>query len=389
MVQLPEYERIALVLQGGGALGAYQAGVFEGLEQAGIAPNWISGISIGALNTAIIAGNPPGKRAQRLREFWDTICQSNNGFGMVPWLEQSLFGLNDMTRSGLSAMYGMSAMLDGQKGFFTPRFPPPSLYTPGRVEQTGFYDMAPLRATLERLCDFDLINEGHLNVSVGAVNVRTGNFTYFCNDRHRLTPEHFMASGALPPAFAPVHIDGEYYWDGGIMSNTPLGYVLDAQVNADTLVFQVDLWSARGHVPDNMMQVYDRVKEIQYSSRTRLVTNQWARMQRMRGVMAKVLEQLPDKHTLDSDTLEMARAIADSKHCNVIQLIYRDREYESFNKDYQFGISAMRDHWKSGLKDIRNTLSHPEYLAMPDNDISFVTHDIHRNQSQERSRRKF
>ncbi|MGO1767757.1 MAG: patatin-like phospholipase family protein, partial [Advenella sp.] len=171
MVQLPEYERIALVLQGGGALGAYQAGVFEGLEQAGIEPNWISGISIGALNTAIIAGNPPGERAQRLREFWDTICQSNTGFGMVPWLEQSLFRLNDLTRSGLSAMYGMSAMMDGQKGFFTPRFPPPSLYTPGSVEHTGFYDMAPLRATLERLCDFDLINEGHLNVSVGAVNV--------------------------------------------------------------------------------------------------------------------------------------------------------------------------------------------------------------------------
>lgn len=160
MVQLPEYERIALVLQGGGALGAYQAGVFEGLEQAGIEPNWISGISIGALNTAIIAGNPPGKRAQRLREFWDTICQPNNGFGLMPWLEQSLFRFNDLTRSSLSAMYGMSAMMDGQKGFFTPRFPPPSLYTKGSVEHTGFYDMAPLRETLERLCDFDLINQG-------------------------------------------------------------------------------------------------------------------------------------------------------------------------------------------------------------------------------------
>ncbi|ETF03247.1 membrane protein [Advenella kashmirensis W13003] len=386
---MPDYERIALVLQGGGALGAYQAGVFEGLQEAGIEPNWISGISIGALNTAIIAGNPPARRAERLHEFWNTICQSNNGFGLFPWVEQSLFRFNDLTRSSLSALYGMSAIMDGQNGFFTPRFPPPSLYMKSNVEQVGFYDMSPLRETLERLCDFDLINSGHLNVSVGAVNVRNGNFTYFCNERHHLTPAHFMASGALPPAFAPVQIDGEYYWDGGIMSNTPLGYVLDAEVNADTLVFQVDLWSARGHLPDNMLQVYDRVKEIQYSSRTRLVTNQWARMQRMRNVMAKVLEQLPDENELDADTLEMARAIADSKHCNVIQLIYRDREYESYNKDYQFGMSAMRDHWKSGLKDIRNTLSHPDYLAMPDNDISFMTHDIHRAQSEARRKRKF
>lgn len=389
MITLPDYERIALVLQGGGALGAYQAGVFEGLQEVGIEPNWISGISIGALNTAIIAGNPPARRAERLHEFWDTICQSNNGFGLFPWVERSLFQFNDLTRSSLSAMYGMSAMMDGQKGFFTPRFPPPPLYTSGSIDQAGFYDMSPLRDTLERLCDFDLINKGHLNVSVGAVNVRTGNFTYFCNDRHHLTPEHFMASGALPPAFAPVHIDGEYYWDGGIMSNTPLGYVLDARENSDTLVFQVDLWSAQGHLPDNMLEVYDRVKEIQYSSRTRLVTNQWARMQRMRGVMAKVLAQVPDKHTLDADTLELAQAIADSKHCNVIQLIYRDREYESLNKDYQFGMSAMRDHWKSGLKDIRNTLSQPEYLAMPDNEISFVTHDIHRKQSEAARKRKF
>ncbi len=173
------------------------------------------------------------------------------------------------------------------------------------------------------------------------------------------------------------------------MSKRPLGYVLGGRVNADTLVLQVDLWRARGHLPDNMLQVYDRVKEIQSSSRTRLVTNQWARMQRMRSVMAKVLEQLPDKHSLDAETLDMARAIADSKHCNVIQLIYRDREYESYNKDYQFGVSAMRDHWKSGLKDIRNTLSHPDYLAMPDNDISFVTHDIHRNQSEAARKKKF
>ncbi len=389
MVALPDYERIALVLQGGGALGAYQAGVFEGLQQAGVQPNWISGISIGALNTAIIAGNPPEERTSKLREFWETICQSNNGFGLFPWFEQSLFQFSDATRSSLSAMYGLSAIMDGQNGFFTPRLPPPPLFTPGTVENTGFYDMSELRNTLLRLCDFELINKGHLNVSVGAVNVRTGNFTYFCNDRHHLTPEHFMASGALPPAFAPVQIDGEYYWDGGIMSNTPLGYVLDAEENSDTLVFQVDLWSAYGQLPNNMLQVYDRVKQIQYSSRTRLVTNQWARMQRMRSVMAQVLEQLPDTHTLDEETLEKARAIADSKHCNVIQLIYRDREYETFNKDYQFGMSAMRDHWKSGLRDICNTLTHPEYLAMPDNDISFVTHDIHRPQGHVSRRKKF
>lgn len=389
MVLLPEYERIALVLQGGGALGAYQAGVFEGLQEAGISPNWISGISIGALNTAIIAGNPPARRAARLREFWDTICQPNTGVGMLPWFERRLFGFSDLTRSGLSALNGLSAMVDGQNGFFTPRFPPPPFYTPGSVENTGFYDMSPLRETLERLCDFERINDGSMNVSVGAVNVRTGNFTYFCNQRHTLRADHFMASAALPPAFAPVQIDGDHYWDGGIMSNTPLGYVLDVEENLDTLVFQVDLWSAPGQLPTNMLQVYDRVKEIQYSSRTRFITNQWARLQRMRGVMAKVLEQVPDTARLDESTLAQAKAMADTKHCNVIQLIYRDRAYESVNKDYQFGVSAMRDHWKSGLKDIRNTLSRPEYLAMPDNDISFVTHDVHRLEKQAARRKKF
>lgn len=218
---LPPYERIALVLQGGGALGSYQAGVFQGLHEAGIRPTCLSGISIGALNTAIIAGNPPETQVARLNEFWETICQPNFGWGIDPFTEQTLFNVNDATRRTLSAMHAANALMVGQNGFFQPRFPPPSTVLPGSADTASYYDTSALISTLERLCDFDRINARERSVSVGAVNVRTGNFVYFDNATTRLTARHFLASGALPPAFAAVEIDGEHYWDGGLVSNTP------------------------------------------------------------------------------------------------------------------------------------------------------------------------
>ncbi len=208
-IAIPPYESIALVLQGGGALGAYQAGVFQGLQEAGIEPDWLSGISIGALNTAVIAGNPPEKRVERLTDFWETICQPNFGFAPIPFFEQSVFNLNDAFRQNISAWHAASALTRGQKGFFTPRFPPAPDHLPGNPATASYYDTGALKTTLERLCDFDRINSGRQRVSVGAVNVRTGNFVYFDNAKTTLRPEHFMASGALPPAFAAVEIDGE------------------------------------------------------------------------------------------------------------------------------------------------------------------------------------
>lgn len=381
-MNLPHYERIALVLQGGGALGAYQAGVYQGLNEAGIMPNHISGISIGALNTAIIAGNAPEDRVEKLHQFWETICQPNLGMSMLPFFEQGLFNMHDWFKIGLGNMYGLSAIFDGQNGFYKPRIPPPAMVGHGTPEQASYYDTSALKHTLEKFCDFDRINSNKcdIHVSVGAVNVRTGNFVYFDNECHELRAEHFMASGALPPAFAPVEIDGDYYWDGGIVSNTPLTYVLGAKPSRDTLVFQVDLWSARGHVPHNMEQVNDRQKEIQYSSRTRMLTDYWKQVQEMRHAIGKLLELVSPEKMPDDASLAKIKELADRRKYNVIQLIYRDRPYESHNKDYQFGLASMKDHWQSGLMDIRQTLDKPEFLAMPDNDIGFVSHDVHRDE---------
>jgi NTE family protein len=375
--KLPPYETVALVLQGGGALGAYQAGVYQGLHEAGIRLSCLSGISIGALNTAIIAGNPPETQIQRLAEFWETICQPNYGYPLNPAVEQSLFEMSDTMREALSYWHASNALLVGQKGFYAPRFPPPFFSTQCDPSRASFYDSTALKATLERLCDFDRINSGEHEVSVGAVNVRTGNFIYFDNNKTTLRAEHFMASGALPPSFAPVEIDGESYWDGGLVSNTPLQYVLETRPLRDTLVFQVDLWNARGRVPGNMSEVEDRAKEIRYSSRTRMITDQLRWTQYLRHVLLHMLEDIPAELRAQDPYVRMAEDLACNKRYNVVHLIYRDKPYEQHYKDYEFGLASMQEHWASGLVDIRKTLSDPARLAMPQNASGFVTHDIH------------
>ena len=377
-VQLPPYETVALTLQGGGALGAYQAGVFQGLHEAGVEPNWLAGISIGALNTAIIAGNPPEKRVERLLQFWETICQPAFGLPLPAFIEHAFFNSSDAVRKAFTATQAIGALVEGQKGFFVPRFPPPLPTVSGPPEAASYYDTAPLKATLESLCDFDRINSREMRVSVGAVNCGTGNFAYFDNTQTTLRAEHFMASGALPPGFAAVEIDGQYYWDGGLMSNTPLYEVIQTTPRRDTLAFQVDLWSAIGPVPDNITDVQGRMKDIQYSSRTRLVTDMLQRSQRFRHVLREVLDRVsPDQR--DDPWCKLAEDLSCSKRYNVIHLIYRQKEYEGHYKDFQFGLSTMREHWESGLADIRHSLSQPDWLAMPDNDAGFVTHDIHRD----------
>lgn len=375
---LPNYETVALMLQGGGALGAYQAGVFQGLYEAGIEPNWLAGISIGALNTAIIAGNAPEKRVERLLQFWETICQPAFGPPLPAFIEHALFNSSEAVRKAFTATQAMGAIVEGQKGFFVPRFPPPLPTVSGPPQLASYYDTTPLKATLEALCDFDRINSGEMRVSVGAVNCGTGNFAYFDNRHTKLRPEHFMASGALPPGFAAVEIDGQYYWDGGLMSNTPLYEVIQTTPRRDTLAFQVDLWSAIGPVPDNITDVQGRMKDIQYSSRTRLVTDMLQRSQRFRHVLREVLDRVPSDQR-DDPWCKLAEDLSCSKRYNVIHLIYRQKEYEGHFKDFQFGLSTMREHWSSGLEDIRHSLAQPDWLDMPDNDAGFVTHDIHRD----------
>lgn len=388
-LDLPPYESIALVLQGGGALGAYQAGIFEGLQEAGVPLNRLAGISIGALNTAIIAGNAPEHRLERLREFWETICLPNTPFtALPPLVEQSIFNLNDSARQFLGHMNASRAMLDGQNGFFRPRTPAPVLpFMHNDPAQTSYYDISALKETLERLCDFDRVNACELHVSVGAVNVRNGNFVYFDNREIPLRAEHFMASGALPPAFPAVEIDGEYYWDGGLVSNTPLGHVLQGRPLRDTLVFQVDLWSARGAAPTNMSEVSDRMQDIRYSSRTRFVTEHFRQSQELRHLLWRMLQDIPEDVRSQSDYVKLAEEVSTAKCYNIVHLIFRNEPYDLHYKDHQFGLASMREHWLRGLTDIRKTLRDPARLAMPDRDIGFVTHDVHREEIEGRMAR--
>jgi NTE family protein len=286
------FERIALVLQGGGALGAYQAGVYEALAEASIQPNWIAGISIGAINAAIIAGNPPNSRIDRLREFWTQVSSD----GSWSCFGDPSFGIarGDMVRNFHNKMSAGFALTRGARGFFAVRPVPPWLQPVGTIEATSFYNTSALKRTLERLVDFDRLNAGVTRFSGGAVNVRTGNFVCFDSTTHTIGPEHIMASGALPPGFPAVEIEGEQYWDGGLVSNTPLQWVVDAEPRRDTLAFQVDLWRARGEFPRNMFEVMTREKEIRYSSRTRAGTDQFKYVQRLRHALAGLLEKLPE-----------------------------------------------------------------------------------------------
>ncbi|WP_028311196.1 DUF3734 domain-containing protein [Derxia gummosa] len=376
--QLP-WETICLVLQGGGALGSYQAGVYEGLDEAGIEPDWVAGISIGALNSAIIAGNPPEMRVRRLRDFWNRICRPAVSLPTTEVIHAAIEPLGGEVRRLFSAFEAWRAVSEGQAGFFAPRFPPFAALGM-RVGTAGasYYDTSALKATLEAHADFDRINDGPMRVSVGAVNVRTGNFAYFDNRRTRLRPEHFMASGALPPAFPAVEIDGEYYWDGGLVSNTPLSEVLGARPRRDTLAFQVDLWSAIGVLPDSVFDVQERVKDIQYSSRTRMVTNLFANEQHYRRILREVIERLPEGSCDNDAWCRQARELACGKRYGVIHLIYQGKEWEGLSKDYEFGPLTMRDHWQSGLDDIRASLAHDDWLQLPPEGQEFVAHDFRR-----------
>ncbi len=384
-IKIPHYPCTALVLQGGGALGAYQAGVIEGLREVGLHPNWVAGISIGALNCAIIAGNPPETRVENLRAFWKTICRPPSTAANAMFSAFNMFGpsasdLMETVRTTTEKMFGsmaaMRAIMEGQQGFFTPRPFAPGRGSPAEV---SFYETNAIIGTLERYADFDRINNSkEMRVSVGATNVRTGNFVYFDNTETTLTPQHFLASGALPPGFPAVEIDGEFYWDGGCVSNTPLDYIMNCIPHKDTLVFQVDLWSAEGKVPTDIMEIMERMKDIQYSSKTRGVTNSVKALQTMRQRMWDMIEMVPASvRKKDPRFDEMAKALYGARY-NCIHLIYKNKPTEGNYKDFEFSHETMSQHWDAGLADMRNTLENPSCLDLPKPGENFVTHDIHR-----------
>jgi len=367
----PAKAQRVLVLQGGGALGSYQAGAYQALCHHDFEPEWIAGISIGAINAAIIAGNPREKRIDRLKEFWEMVSSP------VPW--------NPVTKSdrGRSLFNETSAALIatfGVPGFFTPRIPPAPLWPQGTPQSQSYYDTAPLKKTLERLVDFDMINDLKTRLSVGAVSVTTGNFKYFDNFEFRklgkkIGPEHIMASGALPPGFPSIVIDGEHFWDGGIATNTPLDFVLDAEITRDLLIFQVDLFSARGPLPGSLLEAAEREKDIRFSSRTRMNTDKNRQIHNARKALRELIGKLPD-YLKNDPSVEILRDAAKESTVTVVHLIYRSKNYESSSKDYDFSHVGMVEHWGAGVRDVHLSMRHEDWLERPQSGETMMTYDL-------------
>jgi NTE family protein len=367
----PAKAQRVLVLQGGGALGSYQAGAYQALCHHDFEPEWIAGISIGAINAAIIAGNPREKRVERLKEFWDMVSAP------VPW---SPVASGDRARSYFNETSAALIATFGVPGFFTPRFPPAPLWPKGTPQSQSYYDTSPLRATLERLVDFDRINDLKTRLSVGAVSVTTGNFRYFDNFEFKklgkkIGPEHIMASGALPPGFPSIEIEGEHYWDGGIASNTPLDYVLDEEVKTDLLIFQVDLFSARGPLPVSLLEAAEREKDIRYSSRTRMNTDKNRQVHNARMALRELMGKLPD-YLRNDPSVEILCQAARENTVTVVHLIYRSKNYESSSKDYDFSHIGMVEHWRSGERDVHLSMRHKDWLERPQSGETMVTYDL-------------
>jgi NTE family protein len=278
-------------------------------------------------------------------------------------------------RQGLNQMSANLALAAGASGFFTPRFPMPWLHLPGTLEATSTYDTGPLKATLEQLIDFDRINTNRMRLSVGAVNVRSGNFVYFDTATHTIGPQHIMASAALPPGFPAIEIEGEHYWDGGLVSNTPLEWLVHNNPYLDTLAFQVDLWNSRGELPRTFAEVATRQKEIQYSSRSRAGTDSFKYVQGLRRAMADLLEKLPED-LQNGPEAQLLRPVAERRVYSIVHLIYRARNYEGHSKDYDFSRNSMQEHWRAGYDDATRTLRHPEVLERPTNHEGVFSFDL-------------
>ena len=371
------HDHIALVLQGGGALGAYQAGVYEELLSTTYQPGWVAGVSIGAINAALIVGNPPERRIERLSEFWHLVSSGMGPLSDALSAPQTLntAALMEQPRSAFNQFSALWSAMLGLPGFYQPRVPPSMFQPDGTPGAISIYDTAPLRATLEQLIDFDLINSKKVRLSVGAVNVCTGNSEYFDNFDSIIGPEHIMASGALPPAFPPVMIDGQSYWDGGIVSNTPLQYVLDMRGRQSLLVFQVDLFSARGKLPTNLAEVQQRQKDILYSSRTRYNSDMAAKVANTGKALRDLLAKLPQHLKHDEDVLHLAE-VARVAPIDIVQLIYRRASWELESKDYEFSRVSVLEHWQAGQRDMRDTLRHPEWLKASGLDDGVTQYDL-------------
>ncbi|WP_067222812.1 DUF3734 domain-containing protein [Stappia indica] len=349
---MPEAERNVLVLQGGGALGAYQAGAYETLSESSLAPDWVAGISIGAINAAIICGTPPEARLQRLRSFWEEVTSE---------LTATPFFWGMQPRRAYSELAAAEVTLAGVPGFFRPRVPL-MLWPFASTPALSFYDTSPLLDTLGRLVDLDYLNDKGPRLSVGATDIETGNFTYFDSAKMRLDLRHIMASGALPPGFPPIEIDGRFYWDGGLVSNTPLQYVMENAGTETLCIFQIDLFNARGELPGDLADVQQREKDIRYSSRTRLTTDRFKHLHALRAAADRLAEKLPAALRSDPD-LALLRGAGPDCPVTLVHLIHRKEGFESNSKDYEFSRLSMTEHWAAGTNDVKRTLAHGKWKS--------------------------
>ncbi|HKJ94642.1 MAG TPA: patatin-like phospholipase family protein [Gammaproteobacteria bacterium] len=363
-------QRIALVLQGGGALGAFQAGVFESLTEHGYAPDWIAGTSIGAINGAIIAGNRPEHRVERLREFWRRVAHrmpyhGESGAYMPPHGD-ALLAAGTMLSATRSITFG-------QPNFFRPRL---DLWAANTPEKLSYYDTQPLRKTLEDLVDFEYLNrDTGIRLTVGAVNVRSGEMHYFDTRHEHIGPDHIRASGALPPGFPPVRIHGELFWDGGIYSNTPLEVVLDQAPRHNTLCFMVNLWNETGREPTSMADVYTREKEIRYASRFRQEIEAFRQRHNLRRTVTALYEELPaDKR--DDPAFRDVRELGCHTTMHIVRLGREAEPWEPSSKDVDFEYMSLRERWQHGYEDAERMIGKSPWKAATPGRAGVAVHSL-------------
>jgi NTE family protein len=351
-----------LVLQGGGALGAYQAGVYQALDEAGIAPDWVIGTSIGAINAALIAGATPGDRLAVLREFWRRVEHGRFlGSPLPPWFN--------------AAARNLMAVTSGVPGFFRPN--PAAFFNqhaPLGAESAGYYSTEPLAHTLCELIDWDQLNTGGVRLTVGAARVRNSEMIYFDTRDTPVDLRHVMASGALPPAFPAVRIDGELYWDGGILSNTPVEVVFDDQPRRNAVVFAVHLWDPHGAEPDSVWSVMNRQKDLQYSSRATTHIRRQRQLHRMRHIIAELASRLPEDVRRDNMIAEMA-SWGCLTRMHVIRLLAPALDYEDHAKDLDFSPDGIRQRWEAGYRHTSETLDKAPWRECADPTEGFILHE--------------
>jgi NTE family protein len=364
----PDGLRIVLVLQGGGALGAYQAGVYQALHESDLTPDWIVGTSIGAINAALLAGNPKANRLQRLKQFWDRVSHPDGiDLARVP----------DVQRQANVWLSTFDTVLRGVPGFFSPRLF--SLFSAGlavKPEAASFYDTAVLADTLEELVDFKYLNApGGMRLTVNAMKVKTGELSSFDNSQQMLTTDHIRASGALPPGFPPVRIDDQLYWDGGLYSNTPLETVLDDLPHVNSLCFMVDLWSAEGPEPTTLDEVQTREKDVMFASRSKRHIADYLNTHKLQRKLRELYTLLPQHDKAKAGVNELVELGCDST-MHIVRLPYAGRDWHMASKDINFSQGSIAWRWDQGYTDAMRAIAHAGWLVAVPEDAGLVVHEL-------------